>query len=153
MLAWIVLLGCGLPLGCAWINPGASSPAGELAVPADAAYVQAALHEKPPPPPQVVPVPAPVPLPGQLKLVEPGSQGCPICLANGIPIEKQRPDHTHKAHEIIEYANQQARKGPEVHGYIDSVQVYAYMPGALFQVYTAPTSVTAVMLCYRRVSS
>jgi type IV secretion system protein VirB9 len=111
----------------------------------EAAYIKA--QPLPPAPAQrVVEIPQPVPVPGQLKKVEERSAPCPICVYKGVPPDQAKPDHTHDTHDIIDFANVQARQGPELHGYINSVQLYDYMPGALFQVYSAPISVTAIIL-------
>lgn len=138
-----------MPVGCALLEPKATLPDADLADDPSLAQVAFVKAEPLPPEPaqrQVVAGPKPVPITGQLKPAESDEEICPICVSEGIPPEKQKPLRQHKTHELIDFANRQARKGPELHGYINGVQVYDYIPGALFQVYTAPTRVTSVML-------
>jgi P-type conjugative transfer protein TrbG len=47
---------------------------------------------------------------------------------------------------VIERANRAARTFPEDEGYLNALQVYAFVPGALYQVYTALLRETVVML-------
>ena len=132
-----------VPVGCTTMDPNAQMPE------ADAAFEEVYVEAQPLPPApaqQVVHIPQPVAVVGQLKKVEENSEVCPICVYKGMPPDKIKPGHSHKTHDIIDFANAQARKGPELHGYINSVQLYDYMPGALFQVYSAPISVTSIMM-------
>lgn len=46
----------------------------------------------------------------------------------------------------VEMANSAARVEPRKKGYFNAAQVYAYSPGALYQVYTAPGQITDVAL-------
>jgi len=72
-----------------------------------------------------------VPLPGQLKLRE-----------SYIP----RRQNTGKAHEVIDAANAGAKVGPNPDSYVNSIQVYPFTKGALYQVFTAPEQVTDIAL-------
>jgi type IV secretion system protein VirB9 len=91
--------------------------------------------EETPPMPVVVETLVPVPMPGQLKPLpspetRPGRQG------------KRGRDPEHS----ISQAQAAARQEPTPEGYLNSMQVYAYMPGALYQLYTSPENVTDIML-------
>jgi type IV secretion system protein VirB9 len=81
-------------------------------------------------PVRVVEVPTPLPLPGQLQRV-PASRRAP---------EIREPTGR------VDAANAAARVQPARAGFINAVQVYPFTPGALYQVYTAPGQVTAIML-------
>ncbi|WP_456858091.1 P-type conjugative transfer protein TrbG [Bradyrhizobium sp. USDA 4515] len=84
----------------------------------------------PPAPVQVVEVPKPLPLPGQLQRVEP-SRSTP-----------EPADPTTR----INQANAAARMQPVRNGFINSMQVYPFTQGALYQVYTAVGQITDIAL-------
>lgn len=75
-----------------------------------------------------------------------------LCLATAAPglALAKAPDRT--AQEAappasrIAAANAAARVQPSGDGYLNATQVYAYEPGALFQVYGAPGHVTDIAL-------
>ncbi len=46
----------------------------------------------------------------------------------------------------VEMANSAARVEPRKKGYFNATQIYAYSPGALYQVYAAPGQITDIML-------
>ncbi|CCD97178.1 putative conjugal transfer protein trbG [Bradyrhizobium sp. ORS 375] len=46
----------------------------------------------------------------------------------------------------VEMANSAARVEPRKRGYFNAAQIYAYSPGALYQVYAAPGQITDIML-------
>ncbi|MGJ4948704.1 P-type conjugative transfer protein TrbG [Bradyrhizobium sp. HKCCYLS20291] len=46
----------------------------------------------------------------------------------------------------VEAANSAARVEPRKRGYFNAAQIYAYSPGALYQVYAAPGQITDIML-------
>ncbi|MEE9150173.1 MAG: hypothetical protein V3U27_22575, partial [Candidatus Tectomicrobia bacterium] len=104
-------------------------------------FEQAVREEQAPPP--VLEVPRMVAMPGQLKAV-PGideqlaAKACPLCTAKGMSPKEASKEHTHRAHEIIDHANKQARLGPQTDDYFNSVQVYDYIQGGLYQLYAAP---------------
>jgi type IV secretion system protein VirB9 len=120
------LLVLGLTLaGCQLGDPPAPAvaPAAPPAVPVDA-----------PPAPSVVETPVPVPLPGQLKplpIFEPG---------------KGQGKRSRDPQASITQAQLAARQEPTPEGYLNSMQVYTYLPGALYQLYTAPEHVTDIAL-------
>jgi type IV secretion system protein TrbG len=80
---------------------------------------------------EIVTVPEPLPLPGQLKP-----------LPSGAP---SKPDNRPPS-ERIDEANKAARQEPSRDGYVDAMQVYAYSPGALYQVYAAPEQISDITL-------
>lgn len=101
--------------------------------PPEIAYDDAApatLTVDPPAPVTVVEVPRPLPLPGQLK---------PVTASRAAP-EAADP------RARIAEANAAARMQPIRNGFVNAVQVYPYTAGALYQVYTAPGSITDIAL-------
>lgn len=90
----------------------------------------AALIADPVGPVQVVELPKPLPLPGQLKPVAGG---------------KQKPEPADPKARIAQ-ANEAARMQPVRNGFINAVQVYPFVVGALYQVYAAPGQVTDIAL-------
>jgi type IV secretion system protein VirB9 len=90
----------------------------------------ATVTPEPPAPITVVEVPKPLPLPGQLK-----------------PIERSaRPPEPVDPAVRINLANAAARMQPVRDGFINSMQVYPFTPGALYQVYTAIGQITDIAL-------
>jgi type IV secretion system protein TrbG len=90
----------------------------------------AVLEGEPPKPVQVVELPRPLPLPGQLKLL-PGARSKP---------EPRDP------RQRVDLANAAARIQPVRSGYLNAIQVYPFVDGALYQVYSAPGQVTDIAL-------
>jgi type IV secretion system protein VirB9 len=91
----------------------------------------AILEGEPPKPVQVVELPKPLPLPGQLK---------PLPRARLAP-EPRDP------RQRVDLANAAARVQPSRSGYyLNAVQVYPFVDGALYQVYAAPGQVTDIAL-------
>jgi type IV secretion system protein VirB9 len=91
---------------------------------------RAVLSADPVGPVQVVELPKPLPLPGQLKPV--GGK-------------KAKPEPTDPKKRIAQ-ANEAARMQPVRNGFINAVQVYPFVVGALYQVYAAPGQVTDIAL-------
>ncbi|MET3613499.1 type IV secretion system protein VirB9 [Rhizobium aquaticum] len=91
----------------------------------------AVLAADPPKPVQVVELPKVLPLPGQLKPV--GKDGKPA------------PELADPAARVSE-ANAAARMQPVRNGFINSMQVYPFVDGALYQVYTSPGQITDISL-------
>lgn len=94
-------------------------------IPPDIDYDDAApavLSADPVGPVQVVELPKPLPLPGQLKPV--GGK-------------KPKPEPTDPKKRVAQ-ANEAARMQPVRNGFINAVQVYPFVVGALYQVYAAP---------------
>lgn len=94
-------------------------------------FVPAAVEPEPPRPVEIVAVPEPLPLPGQLK-----------------PMPKHKPDASddRPPMERIDDANAAARLEPSKDGYVNAVQVYPFVPGALYRLYAAPEQVSDVAL-------
>jgi type IV secretion system protein VirB9 len=91
----------------------------------------AVFKAEPPGPVRIVELPKPLPLPGQLKPV--GRDG------------KAEPEATDPAARVNQ-ANAAARVQPVRNGFINSMQVYPFVEGALYQVYAAPGQVTDIAL-------
>ena len=83
--------------------------------------------------PVVIPVPQPPRFSGQFKPLPSGS----AALANKAQVEPK---------QVIADANRKAAQVPDEHGYFNAVLQYAFEPGTLFQVYTAPMRVTDIVL-------
>jgi P-type conjugative transfer protein TrbG len=90
----------------------------------------AVLEPEPPKPVQIVEVPKPLPLPGQLKPLSP---------------QRSTPE-PRDPKQRVNLANAAARVQPTRRGYINAVQVYPFVEGALYQLYAAPGQVTDVAL-------
>lgn len=73
------------------------------------------------------------PLPGQMKPLPKGADAKPAVEATD---EKLR----------VSKANAEARIAPSREGFINAIQVWPYAEGALYQVYTSPGRVTAIVL-------
>lgn len=91
----------------------------------------AVFKAEPPGPVRIVELPKPLPLPGQLKPV--GKDG------------KVEPEAADPAARVNQ-ANAAARVQPVRNGFINSMQVYPFVEGALYQVYAAPGQVTDIAL-------
>ncbi|MFG1421257.1 P-type conjugative transfer protein TrbG [Roseixanthobacter liquoris] len=91
----------------------------------------AVFKAEPPGPVRIVELPKPLPLPGQLKPV--GKDG------------KAEPEANDPATRVNQ-ANAAARVQPVRNGFINSMQVYPFVEGALYQVYAAPGQVTDIAL-------
>lgn len=84
----------------------------------------------PPAPVTVVELPRPLPLPGQMKPVD---------------TTRSAPEATDPAARVNQ-ANAAARVQPVRNGFINSMQVYPFTQGALYQVYTAVGQITDIAL-------
>ena len=102
-------------------------------IPPDIDYDDAApavLSADPVGPVKVVELPKPLPLPGQLK---------PVNAA------KTKPEPADPKKRVAQ-ANEAVRMQPVRNGFINAVQVYPFVVGALYQVYAAPGQVTDIAL-------
>lgn len=94
-------------------------------------FIEAVPSSEPPRPVEIVTVPEPLPLPGQLRplpaLVEIEAETLP-------PVERAAGAHD------------AARLEPVTDGYINAIQVYPYVQGALYRLYTAPEQVSEIAL-------
>jgi len=119
----LILICTSALAGCATATP-----------PPDISYDDAAPAVRavdPPAPVTVVELPKPLPLPGQLKPI--GKDGKPA---------PEAADPTAR----VNLANAQARIQPVRDGFINSMQVYPFTAGALYQVYTAVGQITDIAL-------
>lgn len=91
----------------------------------------AVLKADPPAPVTVVSLPKPLPLPGQLKPV--GKDG------------KPQPEAADPSVRVNQ-ANASARMQPVRDGFINAMQVYPFVDGALYQVYASPGQITDIGL-------
>jgi hypothetical protein len=118
----MVLLATTALAGCATTNP-----------PPEISYDNAAPAVQtvdPPAPVTVVELPRPLPLPGQLQRVE----------------ETRRTPEPTNPTARVNQANEAARVQPVRDGFINSMQVYPWTQGALYQVYTAVGQITDIAL-------
>jgi type IV secretion system protein TrbG len=118
----ILLVATSALAGCATTNP-----------PPEISYDNAAPAVQtvdPPAPVTVVELPRPLPLPGQMKPVE---------------RSRQAPEPTDPKARVNQ-ANAAARIQPVRDGFINSMQVYPFTQGALYQVYTAVGQITDIAL-------
>ncbi len=93
--------------------------------------IAAVQTSDPPAPVRVVELPKPLPLPGQLKPI--GKDG------------KPEPEAADPAVRVNQ-ANAAARVQPVRNGFINSMQVYPFVDGALYQVYASPGQITDIGL-------
>jgi P-type conjugative transfer protein TrbG len=89
----------------------------------------AAIEADPPKPVEIVTIAEPLPLPGQLQPLPSSSQ------------PDKRPPTVR-----VEAANKAALQEPTAYGYINAVQVYPFMEGALYRLYAAPEQVSDIAL-------
>lgn len=92
-------------------------------------FRQALVQPEPPKPVEIVAIPTPLPLPGQLQP----------------PPSEVKPDMRPPT-DRVEAANKAALQEPSAHGYINAVQVYPYLEGALYRLYGAPEQVSDIAL-------
>ena len=92
-------------------------------------FQPAAVEREPLRPVEIVEVPKPLPLPGQL-LPEPG----------------EAKEDANLPEARVDDANEAAIREPSKHGYVNAIQVYPYMEGALYRLYAAPERVSDVAL-------
>jgi len=118
----LLLLGTSALAGCA-----TNTPPPEISYDNAAPAVQTV---DPPSPVRIVELPRPLPLPGQMKPVDGARQ----------PAEAADPAAR------VNQANAQARVQPVRNGFINSMQVYPFTQGALYQVYTAVGQITDIAL-------
>jgi len=118
----LLLLTTSALAGCA-----TSTPPPEISYDAAAPAVQTV---DPPAPVTVVEIPRPLPLPGQMQRVEPS---------------RTTPEPTDPTARVNQ-ANAAARMQPVRNGFINSMQVYPFTQGALYQVYTAVGQITDIAL-------
>jgi len=113
--------------------PALAACAGKVPPPAiaydTAEFKPAIAASEPPKPVEVVEVAMPLPLPGQL--LPPPTP----------PKVDKRPPTVR-----VEAANKAALQEPTAHGYLNAVQVYPFLEGALYRLYAAPEQVSDIVL-------
>ena len=92
-------------------------------------FKPAVIAAEPPKPVEVVEMGMPVPLPGQLQP----------------PPPQPKPDKRPPAARVVA-ANKAALQEPTAYGYVNAVQVYPFMEGALYRLYAAPEQVSDIAL-------
>lgn len=93
------------------------------------AFKPAAVEADPPKAVTIVKIPEPLPLPGQLQ-----------------PITSSAAPDTRAPTARVNAANAAALQEPSTHGYINAVQVYPFIEGALYRLYAAPEQVSDIAL-------
>lgn len=124
-----ILMGLIIGVGC----KSAPKPKPEKPV-----YVEAEQKVELPPPPPVVAVPVAQPVPGQMRPMS------PLAGLSQEAIDKARESASEEPFEVIDRANAQAQASPAPDGFYNAIQRYDFMPGVLYQVYTAPLKITAI---------
>lgn len=94
-------------------------------------FEAASLTVEPPGPVTIVEKPKLLPLPGQLK---------------NTPGSARKPKDERSPEERIASANEAAKIEPTKDGYINAIQVYPFVEGALYQLYTAPEQLSDITL-------
>jgi type IV secretion system protein VirB9 len=92
-------------------------------------FKPAAVEVDPPKAVTIVRIPEPLPLPGQLQ-----------------PITSSATPDTRPPTARVDAANAAALQEPSTHGYINAVQVYPFVEGALYRLYAAPEQVSDITL-------
>lgn len=99
-------------------------------------FKPATLAPDPPKPVRVVTVAKPLPLPGQLMKL-PATRG---------DLEAKTSAHEGSPTAQVSAANKAALLEPTAHGYVNAIQVYPFVKGALYRLYAAPDRVTDIAL-------
>ena len=121
--------GCALALALTGCATNIKAP--EIPLFDSNSFSQAQAAPEPKRPVQIVEVPKPLPLPGQLR---------PVPAANAKPKDQSTPK------ERVAVAAAAARMEPVKDVYINAIQVYPFVLGALYQVYAAVNQVTGIAL-------
>jgi P-type conjugative transfer protein TrbG len=117
-------------------------------------YVRAQPLREPPRPPAVVTVPQPMPLPGQLRPIPSATtrpdakeplEPC-AALSTDKRSAKRNNAVCNDVAAVIKAANNRAVQQPEKKRFFNAITTYDYIPGALYQVYTAPLRLTVIQL-------
>ena len=88
----------------------------------------------------------PVSIDGQMKKIETFNSSESVAGIDGFENPKQRYRKEKKSLKTITRANILASHGPKKGKFINSITVYNYLPGALYQIYTSPIHITDIML-------
>jgi type IV secretion system protein TrbG len=97
-------------------------------------FVAAQIQAEPELPVRVVEVPTPLPLPGQLMPVRSKRRGATNITSPTAPTSR------------VDAANAAAMREPSSYGYVNAVQIYPFVEGALYRLYAAPERVSDIAL-------
>lgn len=131
LISALVFVGAMVIAGCAGPRPAPEVP------------LNRAVKAQPVPEPskaiQIIEVPKPLPLPGQLKPLPSEDESGPA--SSGVT-----DTSVARGRRLVNEANASARVEPSKPGFLNSMQVWPYSPGALYQLYTSPGRVTDISL-------
>ena len=127
----VMLNGGACVFALALVSCATTLKAPEIPLLGSNSFSQAQAAPEPKGPVEIVEVPKPLPLPGQLK---------PVPAASAKPKDGSTPK------ERVAAAAAAARMEPVKDGYINAIQVYPFVLGALYQVYAAVNQVTDIAL-------
>jgi type IV secretion system protein TrbG len=97
-------------------------------------FAAAQVQPEPELPVRVVEVPTPLPLPGQLMPVRSKRRGATNITVPIAPTNR------------VDAANAAAMREPSSYGYVNAVQIYPFVEGALYRLYAAPERVSDIAL-------
>lgn len=97
-------------------------------------FSAAQIQAEPELPVRVVEVPTPLPLPGQLMPVRSKRRGATNITSPTAPTTR------------VDAANAAAMREPSSYGYVNAVQIYPFVEGALYRLYAAPERVSDIAL-------
>ena len=90
---------------------------------------------------QATPAPPPV-----IEAMEPPAIHMPPDQVRAMPARTSAPRTAPDPVDAVRTANRKATQRPSSQGFLEAVQVYDYVPGAIYQVYTTPLHVTTIAL-------
>jgi type IV secretion system protein TrbG len=97
-------------------------------------FAAAQIQVEPELPVRVVEMPTPLPLPGQLMPVRAQRRGATNMMTPSAPTSR------------VDAANAAAMREPSSYGYVNAVQIYPFVEGALYRLYAAPERVSDIAL-------
>jgi type IV secretion system protein TrbG len=97
-------------------------------------FAAAHIQAEPELPVRVVELPTPLPLPGQLMPVRSKRRGATNITLPTVPTNR------------VDAANAAAMREPSSYGYVNAVQIYPFVEGALYRLYAAPERVSDIAL-------
>lgn len=72
---------------------------------------------------------------------------CPVLsAASEAPPQSRRGRREPTPTELLARANEAARQRPETTGFMQARQIYTYAPGAIYELYTSPSFISAILL-------
>ncbi len=76
-----------------------------------------------------------------------GADQCPaLSAATEAPVQSRRGRRDPTPAELLARANEAARQRPERTGFSQARQIYTYAPGAIYELYTSPSFISAILL-------